>query len=641
MPVVPYMPIYLILLFIFFLLPSANSLSFKLSGFNQDATNILYEGDAVLNVGAIEFNMINYINRVGWATYAERVHLWDKSSGKLSDFTTHFSFFIDNLDNSQYGHGLAFFLAPVGFQIPPNSGGGFLGLFNTTTSFSSQNQLVTVEFDSFPNPEWDPPTEHVGINSNNISSAVFVTWNASLHSRVTCNAWITYNSTTKILGVFWTYDVNPVFRENFLLSYHVDLMKVLPEWVTIGFSAATGQLVERHVLQSWEFSSSLEINETKRGNKVNTKLVVALVIPAAILIGGVILSVILWKRRKTEPALDMVNLTSTNNDFERGAGPKKFSFQELVSATNNFSKERKLGEGGFGGVYKGFLNDLGILVAVKKISRESKQGRKEYITEVKIISSLRHRNLVQLIGWCHEGVEFLLVYEFMPNRSLDYHLFSQLSFLTWTVRYKIALGLASALLYLHEEWEQCVVHRDIKSSNVMLDSSFNAKLGDFGLAKLMDHDLGPQTTGLAGTLGYLAPEYVRTGKASKQTDVFSFGVVALEIASGKKSTAKDGLVEWVWELYGKGSILEAVDERFVKDFDFKEVECLMIIGLWCAHPDHSLRPSIRQAIQVLKFEAQMPTLPSWMPLPLYHDPAPDQASSSDQMMTTTSLDVGR
>jgi serine/threonine protein kinase len=150
-----------------------------------------------------------------------------------------------------------------------------------------------------------------------------------------------------------------------------------------------------------------------------------------------------------------------------------------------------LGQGGFGAVYKGYLTDhLDMPIAVKKISRELKQEKKEYITEVKIISRLRHRNLLQLIGWSHNNKgKFLLVYEFMPNGSLDAHLFGKRSPLPWAVRYKISLGLAYALLYLHEEWEQCVVHQDIKSSNVMLDSSFIVKLGDFGLARLMNHEV--------------------------------------------------------------------------------------------------------------------------------------------------------
>ncbi|PHT83255.1 L-type lectin-domain containing receptor kinase IX.2 [Capsicum annuum] len=228
-------------------------------------------------------------------------------------------------------------------------------------------------------------------------------------------------------------------------------------------------------------------------------------------VSAILALVVLKKRRwKVKGNPDAISLTSFNDDLEKGAGPRKFSYKELDTSTNHFSEERKLGEGGFGEVYNGYLIDLDIAVAVKKISRGSKQGKKEYITEVKVISRLRHRNLVQLIGWCHDQGKFLLVYEFMPNGSLDFHLFGKGNPLSWAMRYKIALGLASALLYLHEEWEQCVIRRDIKSSNIMLDSSFNVKLGDFGLARLIDHELGPQTTGLAETLGYLAPEYIKT-----------------------------------------------------------------------------------------------------------------------------------
>ncbi|KAL3356379.1 hypothetical protein AABB24_017184 [Solanum stoloniferum] len=165
-----------------------------------------------------------------------------------------------------------------------------------------------------------------------------------------------------------------------------------------------------------------------------------------------------------------------------------------------FRGKKMLGQGGFGGVYKGYLRESNSNTAVKKVSRESKQGIKEYASEVRIICRLRHKHLVQLVGWCHQKRELLLVYEFMLNGRLDYHLFKGRSHLTWPIRFKIAQGLASALLYLHDEWEQCVVHRDIKSSNIMLDSNFNAKLGDFGLARLVDNDKGSQTTVLAGTM---------------------------------------------------------------------------------------------------------------------------------------------
>ncbi|CAL5365106.1 unnamed protein product [Camellia sinensis] len=635
--------------FFFFLLPLASSVYFQIPRFDPDATNIVYEGDAVPSVGAIEFNKINYLCRVGWATYAESVRLWDSNTGKVSDFTTHFSFIINTQGLSNYGHGIAFFLAPVDFHIPPNSAGGFLGLFNTTTSDSSRNQIVVVEFDSFPNPEWDPSYEHVGINNNSIASAITTPWNASLHSGDKADAWITYNATTKNLSVFWSYQVNPNFQGNSSLSYQIDLKEVLPEWVKVGFAAATGQNVERHMLESWEFRSSLDTKDTstKKGKKIG--LIVGLTVSVGVLIlGGIITSIILWKRRHNRrETAESTNLTSINDDLERGAGPRRFSYIDLVSATNNFSGQRKLGEGGFGCVYKGYFSDLDMTVAVKKISRGSKQGKKEYITEVKIISQLRHRNLVQLMGWCHDKGEFLLVYEFMSNGSLDAHLFGKKSPLTWALRHKIALGLASALLYLHEEWEQCVVHRDIKSSNIMLDSNFNVKLGDFGLARLMDHELGPQTTGLAGTLGYLAPEYISTGKASKETDVFSFGVVILEIAAGRKSVdtrdeeSQTGLVEWIWELYGRGQLLSAVDEKINMNFEVKQAECLMIVGLWCAHPDQSLRPSIRQAIQVLHFEAAMPNLPMKMPVPMYNLPSTSTISTGGASITYTSFEMGR
>jgi serine/threonine protein kinase len=296
----------------------------------------------------------------------------------------------------------------------------------------------------------------------------------------------------------------------------------------------------------------------------------------------------------------------------------------LVDATNCFAENGKLGEGGFGSVYRGILKDNNINVAVKKVSKESKQGKKEYISEVKIISQLRHRNLVQLIGWCHDNGEFLLVYELMHNGSLEKHLYSKEKLLTWPVRHNIALGLGYALLYLHEEWEQCVVHRDIKPSNIMLDSSFNAKLGDFGLARLTDHFQDVETTIVAGTQGYMAPECVLgTENASTQSDVFSFGVVLLEIVCGRRPVMhqqdpkKVSLVKWVWDLYGQNSLLEAIDGRLDGDFEREEVECFMGVGLWCAHPEKSLRPSIKQAMSVLQFQARLPILPPEMPMPVY------------------------
>ncbi|XP_044946018.1 L-type lectin-domain containing receptor kinase IX.1-like [Hordeum vulgare subsp. vulgare] len=309
------------------------------------------------------------------------------------------------------------------------------------------------------------------------------------------------------------------------------------------------------------------------------------------------------------------------DDFEKGTGPKRFRYGELAIATDDFSDEKKLGEGGFGSVYRGHLKETNLDVAIKRVSKGSKQGRKEYASEVRIISRLRHRNLVQLIGWCHGGGELLLVYELMPNGSLDTHLYGRNKVLPWPVRHEIVLGLSSALLYLHQEWEQCVLHRDIKPSNVMLDASFAAKLGDFGLARLVDHGRGSHTTVLAGTMGYMDPECMVTGKTNAESDVYSLGVVLLEIACGRRPlvTAEHEddamhLTQWVWEWYGGGSVLDAADERLQGGFDGKEMECVMVVGLWCAHPDRSLRPTIRQAVNALRFEAPLPSLPPRMPV---------------------------
>ncbi|KAF2283870.1 hypothetical protein GH714_016679 [Hevea brasiliensis] len=271
--------------------------------------------------------------------------------------------------------------------------------------------------------------------------------------------------------------------------------------------------------------------------------------------------------------------------------------------------------GGFHSVHKGRLTHSNMSVAVTKYLWGSKLTKKECVTGMKIISQLKHRNLLQLVGWCHEEGKFLLVYELLPNGSLDSHLFGNRTHLTCDMRYRITHGLASALVYLHEGLEQRLVHGDVKSSNIMLDSNFNAKLCDFGLARFMNQELVRQNAGLAEAEGYMAPEYISTGEANKESDVYGFGLVALEIATGRRvldpieDRPEMSLVEWVWDHYRNRTLGLAVDRRLNMDFDEKQMECLMIVGLWCAQPDHGSRPSIRQAIHVLNFDALLPNLP--------------------------------
>jgi serine/threonine protein kinase len=602
---------------------STAAISFNITSFNFVDSPIRYERafpeEQLLQLTG---NKDNLVFQVGRATYFSPMHLWDKASGKLTDFTTNFSFVIDSQQKTSYGDGLAFFLAPNGSTIPNVTQGGAMGLTNDNEPLNStDNPFVAVEFDIYSNT-WDPPGVHVGIDINSMLSVANVSLlggNISIMGGRINEARINYNSSSHNLSVLFTGLINnaTVWRS---LSYNIDLRDPLPEWVTFGFSAATGSSTAMHTIRTWDFSSTLEDIVTKPRKNNRFGLAIGLGVGGSFLVGGFALILFcLWKRNNSYTLEDLAFDRCMDDEFQRETGPKRFSFKELAHATNNFNDEEKLGQGGFGGVYRGFLRDLNSFVAVKRVSKGSKQGIKEYASEVKIISRLGHRNLVQLIGWCHERGELLLVYEFMPNRSLDTHLFTGESLLIWAMRYKVAQGLASALLYLHEEWEQCVVHRDIKSSNIMLDSDFNAKLGDFGLARLVDHMKESQTTVLAGTMGYMAPECVTTGKASKESDVYSFGIVALEIACGRKPIKHNApedqvvMVEWVWELYGIGKVLEAADPRLAGDFDEQQMERLMIVGLWCAHPDRDLRPSIRQTIHVLNFETPLPVLPSNMP----------------------------
>ncbi|CAF2135586.1 unnamed protein product [Brassica napus] len=349
--------------------------------------------------------------------------------------------------------------------MPPNSAGGFLGLFNETDVLSSSFPLVHVEFDTFTNPNWDPldMASHVGINNNSLVSSSVTSWNASAHSQDIGRVRIFYDSVRRNLSVSWTYDLTSNPNENSSLSYIIDLSKVLPSEVTVGFSATSGSVTEGNRLLTWEYSSDLELRDIKKSQEDKKK--------------GMIIGVSVSGEKAEE---EKENLTSINEDLERGAGPRKFSYKELASAANNFSVDRKLGEGGFGAVYKGYLTGLDMMVAIKKFTGGSTQGKREFVTEVKIIS--------------------------------------------------------------------------------------------------------------------MEPEA--------------------------------SLVERVWDLYGKGELIKGVDEKLGGDgFDEKQAECLMVVGLWCAHPDRNSRPSIKQAIQVLNLEAPLPHLPTKMPVATYHVSSSSTATS--------------
>ncbi|XP_047159378.1 L-type lectin-domain containing receptor kinase IX.1-like [Vigna umbellata] len=599
--------------------PHAASLEFDYQSFGDTGNFFNTSGDVKPQQGVLKLTK-NETFSYGRVIYPKLLHLWDINSGKVTDFTTHFSFTISAL-NKKHADGIAFFLAHPGFpSLSPRDGAG-IGLASRdqlrNQNYKVDHPFVAVEFDTFVN-EWDPQSyPHVGIDINSIVSSATAEWFTSQPERG-YEADISFDSSSNILSVTFTgYKADVVVQGN--LSSVVNLKDVLPDWVEFGFSAATGDYYDEYALSSWSFNSSFHMEAHKGGSKRGLVIGLSLGLGAGILV--VILGVtflVRWMLRTTGMEDASLFDHAMDNDFEKVSLPKKFSFEELARATNNFARENKIGQGGFGAVYRGFIKELNTDVAVKKVSRESTQGVKEYISEVKIFGQLRHKNLVQLFGWCHEHEDLLLIYEFMENGSLDSYLFKGKGLLTWNVRYNIARGLASALLYLHEEWEECVLHRDIKSSNVMLDSNFNAKLGDFGLARLMDHEIGSKTTVLAGTIGYLPPEAITRGKASRESDVYSFGVAALEIACGRKAIEANMvediyLVDWVWKLYGMGELLKASDPSLYRHFDEKEMETLLIVGLWCTHTDYLQRPTMRQAVQVLSFEVPMPTLTPRVP----------------------------
>uniref|UniRef100_A0A5K1ELH5 non-specific serine/threonine protein kinase n=1 Tax=Nymphaea colorata TaxID=210225 RepID=A0A5K1ELH5_9MAGN len=295
--------------------------------------------------------------------------------------------------------------------------------------------------------------------------------------------------------------------------------------------------------------------------------------------------------------------------------PQKFPYKVLSKATHGFQSEL-VGKGGFGKVYKGVLPGTSMEVAVKRVSDNGKQGLREFMAEVSSLGRLRHRNLVQLLGWCRRKDELLLVYDYMPNGSLDSYLFNdrKAKELGWPERFKILKGIANGLLYLHEGWEQVVVHRDVKASNVLLDAEMNGRLGDFGLARFYEHGDDPQTTHVVGTIGYIAPEMYRAGKASASGDVYSYGALLLEVASGHKphkilASERDGemlLFEWVLKNWQSGHILAAMDARLDGGFVREEAELVLKLGVLCSQAVADRRPTMRKVVQYLDRDASIP-----------------------------------
>ncbi|RID71613.1 hypothetical protein BRARA_C03540 [Brassica rapa] len=326
--------------------------------------------------------------------------------------------------------------------------------------------------------------------------------------------------------------------------------------------------------------------------------VVASTVFLVLLIGG-----ILWWRGCLRPKSQMEK-DFKNLDFQISS----FSLKQIKVATDNFDPANKIGEGGFGPVHKGKLTD-GTVIAVKQLSSKSKQGNREFLNEIGMISALQHPHLVKLYGCCVEGGQLLLVYEYLENNSLARALFgpqeTQIR-LDWPTRQNICVGIARGLAYLHEESRLKIVHRDIKATNVLLDKELNPKISDFGLAKLDEDENTHMSTRVAGTYGYMAPEYAMRGHLTDKADVYSFGVVALEIVNGRSNTSAQSkaetfyLLDWVHVLREQNKLMEVVDPRLGTDYNREEAKTMIHIGILCTSQVPSDRPSMSTVVSMLE-----------------------------------------
>ncbi|XP_030929942.1 probable leucine-rich repeat receptor-like serine/threonine-protein kinase At3g14840 isoform X5 [Quercus lobata] len=355
--------------------------------------------------------------------------------------------------------------------------------------------------------------------------------------------------------------------------------------------------------------------DSTNGSGVSVRVVVGIVAVGAFVL-FLVLGILWWKGclgQKSRMGQDLKGL-----DLQTGS----FTLRQIRAATNNFDVSNKVGEGGFGSVYKGLLSD-GTAIAVKQLSSKSKQGNREFVNEIGMISALQHPHLVKLYGCCIEGNQLLLVYEYMENNSLARALFGleecQLK-LDWTTRYKICVGIARGLAYLHEESRLKIVHRDIKATNVLLDKYLNPKISDFGLAKLDEEDNTHISTRIAGTYGYMAPEYAMRGYLTDKADVYSFGVVSLEIVSGRSNTSHRpkeepfNLLDWAHLLKEEGNLIKLVDPRLGSDYSKEEAMVMIHVALLCTNVSSAARPTMSSIVSMLEGNIIVPDLVSDMSL---------------------------
>lgn len=566
-------------------------------------------------------------NRSGRVLLNKSFILWeDDGAGgvRVASFNSSFVINIFRVDNSTPGEGLAFLIAPD-LALPENSDGQYLGLTNSTTDRNPENGIVAIELDTVKQ-EFDPDGNHMGLNIHSVISLKTVSLDdlgieiAPVGAR-NHMVWVHYDGNSKKMEVYMAEEgkAKPATPA---LAAELNLKDLVREKSYFGFAASTGRNFQLNCVLRWNLTVEMLSDDSVENGGIDNKKLIKICVGIGVALFSLLLIGVgtwLYYLHKKKAASDP-NLLGALKSLP--GTPREFPFKDLKKATNNFDERHKLGQGGFGVVYKGLLTKENIQIAVKKFSRDNIKGQDDFLSELTIINRLRHKHLVRLLGWCHKSGMLLLVYDYMPNGSLDNHLFHELEgnvILEWNLRYKIISGVASALHYLHNEYDQTVVHRDLKASNIMLDSEFNARLGDFGLARALENEKTSyaELEGVPGTMGYIAPECFHTGKATRESDVYGFGAVVLEVVCGQRPWTKIGgfqfLVDWVWSLHREERILEAVDERLNSDYVAEEAKRLLLLGLACSHPIASERPKTQAIFQIISGSVPPPHVPPLKP----------------------------
>ncbi|EOA34525.1 hypothetical protein CARUB_v10022069mg [Capsella rubella] len=552
----------------------------------------------------------------GQVLYQFPLQFKNSPNGKVSSFSTTFVFAIVAVRKTVSGCGLSFNISPTkGLSSVPN-----------INHSSSSNRSVSVELHTAKSDKPDgEDIKLVGVKvdslqtDGNCSAGYYKDdgrlVNLDIASGKPIQVWIEYNNSTKQLDV--TMHSIKISKPKIpLISLRKDLSPYLLEYMYTGFTSV-GSPTSSHYILGWNFNNSGAVSDINlsrlpkvpdedEDRRLSSKiLAISLSISGVTLVIVLVLGIMFFlKRKKFLEVLD---------DWEVQFGPHKFTYKDLFVATKGFKNSELLGKGGFGKVFKGILPLSSIPIAVKKISHDSRQGMREFLAEIATIGRLRHPDLVRLLGYCRRKGELYLVYDYMPKGSLDKFLYNQPNqILDWSQRFKIIKDVASGLCYLHQQWVQVIIHRDIKPANILLDENMNAKLGDFGLAKLCDHEIDSQTSNVAGTFGYISPELSRTGKSSTSSDVFAFGVFMLEITCGRRPIEPRGspsemvLSDWVLDSWDSADILHVVDERLGHRYLAEQITLVLKLGLLCSHPVAATRPSMSSVIQFLDGVATLP-----------------------------------